>query len=91
MSKRKSLIPSKEMRLHYNTQLVNRMKNELPETKLSKHVTDLVVRAQWAHDDSHPKRIIVKVKTVNGNTVRFNEKLYGFPSETLVAKLGLLL
>lgn len=91
MTKRKSLIPSLEMRTHYNEQLVNRMKNEIPDAELSKYVTQLVVRAQWGHDDPDPKRIVVGVKTTNGNTIRFHEKLYGFPSETLIAKLGLLL
>ena len=91
MSKRKSLIPSKEMRMHYNAQLRIRMGNAIPNVEESKHVTSLVVRAQWDHDDADPKRILVGVKTARGNVVRFHEPLYNFPSETLVAKLGLLL
>lgn len=91
MTKRKSLIPSKEMRMHYNFQLRQRLAHEIPNTQLSQHVAEIRVREQWGKDSSDPKRIIVMVKTINGNVVRFHEKLYGFPSETLVAKLGLLL
>lgn len=91
MTKRKSLIPSKEMRMHYNFQLRQRLAHEIPNTQLSQHVAEIRVRAQWGNDSSDPNRIVVIVERLDGKKVRFKEKLYGFPSETLVAKLGLLL
>lgn len=91
MTKRKNLIPSREMRMHYGQQLEVRLENEIPDIKLSNHVASINVRAQWGTDSSDPNRIIVLVRKKDGKLIRMKEKLYGFPSETLVAKLGLLL
>lgn len=91
MTKPGSLIPTRELRVHYNDELVWRMKREFSNVEISENIFRLVVRAQWGHDDPNPKRIVVVVKNIAGQNMRFNEKLYGFPTPELLAKLGLLL
>lgn len=91
MSKRKSLIPSREMRRYYAEQMVVRLKNELPDVILSNYVKDINVFPRWGYDSADPKGIVVRVKNKNGNVIKFKEPLYGFPSELLVAKIGILL
>lgn len=77
--------------MHYNSQLSNRLAGEIPPVAESKHVKEIRVRAQWGNDSSDPNRIVVILDKLDGKKVRFKEKLYGFPSETLVAKIGLIL